>query len=124
MPDEKLKTLLEGLDQSLGGTSGSDAQTWADQFNAHMRFIEMMKPPKHGPSKGEEIAKNLGLDFVADVIREKGLRLRFLEDAIHADKIVLKGSVNIKQNFLQALQGKEPFQVRFDSGTLRLEVLF
>jgi hypothetical protein len=124
MPDEKLRFLLEGLDQSLGGSSQGEVQMWADQFNAHMKFIELMKPPRSGPSKGEQIAKDLGMDFVADVIREKGLRLKFLEDAVHADKIVLKGSINVKANFLEALQGKEPFQVRIGGGTLRLEVLF
>ena len=119
MDEERLCCLLKDLDLSLQpGQPRARTDFLIQKWNRELGTKE-----KKG-NKGAEIAENMGLDLVADVIRNRGLRLRFLEDALSVDRVTLSGDVDIKQNLLKAIRGQEPLSVRVTGGSLKLTIRF
>ena len=64
--------------------------------------------------------RDLGPDWLADVVKHKGIRLRSLEHALQVDKVILKGDIQLKHGLLDSLTGKKPFAI--DGGSLQLEI--
>jgi hypothetical protein len=71
---------------------------------------------------GAQSRSNLGPAWLADVIKNKGIRLPYLEHALKVDKVVVTGSVELEHGLLDALSGKKPFTI--DRGTIELRITF
>lgn len=120
-PDDFVLALRQ-LDQSLiTGQPTELTRYWVDEINSRWSLVTRTEKK---PSTAERVAGDLGLDFVAQIIRDKGLRFRALEQAIGCDKIVVTGSVNLKHNVLKALRGEESLKVSVDKAHIRLEIWF
>lgn len=120
MPEEDLEQVLLNLNYSLEFQSPAEMHRWTEEFNQRMRLQEMFPTPK---SSGSPNTGSPALDFVAGVVKNKGLRLPFLEKALNCDKVVLSGSVDVKQNFLDVIRG-QPLQIKLESPRIQLKINF
>jgi len=106
---------LRDIDYSLQIGDHDQTQLSINRWNLRVRARE--RDPM-----GAQIANGMGLHFIAQVVRDKGLRLQSLERALSVGKVTLKGSARVKQNFLKAMRGNEPLSVRLDNYSLSLEI--
>ena len=65
---------------------------------------------------------NFGPAWLADMIKNKGIRLPYLEHALKVDKVVITGDVELQHGFLDALSGKKPFAI--DRATIELRITY
>ncbi len=93
---------LEGLDLALSANDRAAAEHCCQR-------LDMLQS-----------LKSLGPDWLADVVKHKGVRLRSLEQALQVDKVVLKGDIKLKHGILDSLTGKKPFAI--DGGSLQLKI--
>ena len=118
--DEKLAHILYQLNNALDCRSPGEIQKWTDEFNLRMRLREMFGPKqKSHSSSGSDF-----WDFVAGVVREKGIRPYELEKAVHSEKIVISGHVDLKQNVLEALRGEQPLKISFSKPGITIKIAF
>ncbi len=108
MPDSAEHLLLLSLN-ALDGHLGAGDVAAATSCCERIREID------------ERSTKNFGPEWLADMVKNKGLRLRHLEDALRVDKVVLTGGVGLKHGFLDALTGKKPWKVDRVKLELRIE---
>ena len=66
--------------------------------------------------------KSFGPAWLADVIKDKGIRLPYLERALSVDKVVITGDAALKHGLLDALSGKKPFAI--DRATIELRITY
>ncbi|MCA9671623.1 MAG: hypothetical protein KC503_38760 [Myxococcales bacterium] len=125
MNEDDLCCLLRDLDRSLiNGLPTGDTERLVQRWNGVFANHEPLGKKKKKDNKAVEIADDLGLHLVADVIRNKGLRLRGLERALNVESVVVSGSVDIKQNFFKAIKGDEPLDVGVTGGMIKLKIKF
>jgi hypothetical protein len=109
MGDHKLRLALEQLNFSLSPPeSAAAARRWADDFNTQLRLLNA-NPPAPPPSIGmSQVLDNLGLHFLVDALDGKGLRLKFLEEALGSGRIVVTGAApQLGQDVLEVLKGRK-----------------
>lgn len=119
--EEKWAHLLYQLNHALECGSSGEAQKAIDEINLRMRFQEMFPTHKSKDSHG---SGSKFVNTISRVVRDKGWRLHDLERAFRCDKAVLSGSVDIKQNVLDALKGHEPLKVHIEGVSLKLTFTF
>lgn len=104
--EQRMITSLKDLDASIDMGDPDAARLCCESIRA----IDMTSSQSFGP------------DWMADMVKNKGLRLPALEDALKVDKVVLTGGVELKHGFLDSLTGKKPFKV--DKVRLELKIEF
>jgi hypothetical protein len=96
---------MRDLNESIAANNSQRAEECASDINFICR-LERMTPA-----------------VVRDIIKNKGLRLYHLEDALRVDKVVLQPSVSVKHNMLDALRGA-PLRVGVDKVVIQLKITF
>lgn len=104
-PNDRLFRRMRDLNESIAAADSKKAEQCAHDIN----FICQLerKTPK----------------AVREIIKNKGVRLRFLEDALRADKVVVQPSISLKHNLLDALRGA-PLNVSVDRAYIQITIDF
>ncbi len=87
---------IKDLDLRIADQDFSAASTCCDRI----RELDSQTMQSFGPS------------WLSDIVRNRGLRVPYLERALQVDKVVIGGDVVLKDGFLDALRGNKtlPFQ--------------
>jgi hypothetical protein len=109
MGDDKLLQSLKLLDSSLNLKS-AEASRWANDVNAELKRLSENPPPPKQSLDAYQLLDNAGLRFIGELVKEKGIRLRALEEAIRADKVVVgpPGTPDLTPRLLEVLEGRKP----------------
>jgi hypothetical protein len=110
-----LTSLLQDIERSFEQDDFGITQRLLDRWNHFQRT----KTPADQLSS---VADSFGLETIAQVVRDRGLRLRSLEEAVKAGRVTLKGNVRLNKDFIKALRGEE--SLRLERWSLKLEFRF
>ncbi len=103
--NDRLFRRMRELDESIAAADSARANQCAHDINVICKLER--KTPR----------------VIRDIIKNKGVRLRYLEDALRVDKVVLQPDLSLKHNLIDALRGA-PLRVSVEKAAIQLKIEF